>query len=82
VEPERELDLFRMVRFGSEFFELDEALIEVANSVVFPVRFRIAGHEPFKDRGVRHRYTQPRPHPLPLNQTRHVLEAYLFQSAG
>jgi hypothetical protein len=78
VEPERELDLFRMVRFGAEFFELDEALIEVPDSVVLPVRFRIAGDEPFKDRGVRRRYTQPRPHLLPLNQTRHALEASYF----
>jgi hypothetical protein len=47
VEPQRDLDLGRMLREIADLVESGEAFFEVAQRVVAPMRLAIAGDQPF-----------------------------------
>jgi hypothetical protein len=66
VEPDGELNFLGVLGFGSQLFELCEALIKVLRSVVPTVRLGVASDELVEKTRVWFGHTEPRPHLLPL----------------
>jgi hypothetical protein len=73
MEPESQLDLLRMFSLCLDLGKSFEALNEVLDRVVLPMRFRITSGHVEKQHFIRHGGAQPDPQFPPMLKTGHSL---------